>query len=140
MFFKSNHCRNLSLKKDSKTAVTALSTQLLGLLVKFTFYVILTLNVLFAYPTRLCWDLFLRVLMRPIQVAILCVDKIGPGQDPNNSFARNRCWACKNFAKSHFAKRLAIFYSFLTSKILWRVEGNPDSWKIAVKQKVPIVS
>ena len=38
--FKSNHCRNLSLKKDSKTAVTALSTQLLGFLVKFTFYVI----------------------------------------------------------------------------------------------------
>ena len=77
--------------KDSKTAVTALSSQLLGSLVKFTFCVMLTLNVLFAYPTWLCWDLFLRVLMRPIQVAIVCVDKVGPGEDPNNSFARNRC-------------------------------------------------
>ena len=77
--------------KDSKTAVTALSSQLLGSLVKFTFCVMLTLNVLFAYPTRLCWDLFLRVLMRHIQGAILCVDKVGPGEDPNNSFARNRC-------------------------------------------------
>ena len=69
--FKSNHCRNLSIRERCE------STQLLGSLVKFTFYVKLTLNVLFAYPSRLCWDLFLRVLMRHIQIVILCVDKEG---------------------------------------------------------------
>ena len=36
--------------KDSKTAVTALSSQLLGSLVKFTFCVMLTLNVFICLP------------------------------------------------------------------------------------------